>query len=117
MLRNILRETYIKLISNERAMMANRCYNACPGFIQNLIRGIAWTVRKVWGKKYIVISAPAYYYEKLDTITFYGMEFNIPCDAEKYLSMKYRDWKTPKDDWFIWRDDGCSDYYKERGDK
>lgn len=45
---------------------------------------------------------PKQYFEKLSTIKFYGMEFNIPSDVEEYLEYEYgKNWKTPTKNW-IW---------------
>ena len=43
--------------------------------------------------KYVVI--PIYFYEKLEPIIFYGIEFLVPSPIEDYLQLKYGDWKTP----------------------
>ena len=104
--RDVLRKTYIYVVSNERVMIANRVYDACPNLVQEIVRVTTRVMRKLWDKKYLLLTAPKHYYEDLDTITFYGMEFNIPSDAEQYLTMKYGKWKKPRKDWLIWRDDG-----------
>lgn len=54
------------------------------------------------------VVVPKHYFEKLSTIQFYGMEFNIPSDAEKYLEYRYgSNWKTPIRKWVCYKDDGA----------
>jgi len=42
--------------------------------------------------KYVVI--PVHFYEKLEPIKFYDMDFLVPSPIEDYLSLKYGDWNT-----------------------
>lgn len=50
---------------------------------------------------------PKHYFEKLSTIQFYGMEFNIPFNVEKYLEYRYGcNWRTPNKNWRL-IDDGA----------
>ena len=42
--------------------------------------------------KYLVI--PVRFYESLEKIQFYGMEFNLPSPIEDYLTLKYGDFRT-----------------------
>ena len=51
---------------------------------------------------------PRRYFEKLSTIQFYGMEFNIPSNVGKYLEYRYgSNWKTPNKTWKWFEDDGA----------
>jgi len=51
---------------------------------------------------------PKHYFERLSTIQFYGMKFNIPTDVEKYLEFRYgSNWKIPTKRWVYYRDDGA----------
>lgn len=43
--------------------------------------------------KYVVI--PVHFYERLEPIKFYDMDFLVPSPIEDYLTLKYGDWKTP----------------------
>ena len=50
---------------------------------------------------------PASHFTKLSTISFYGMEFRIPGEAEEYLTYRYgKDWRVARKDWITDRDDG-----------
>jgi phosphorylcholine metabolism protein LicD len=37
---------------------------------------------------------PDKYYDNLENVKFYGVEFNIPSPIEEYLEFKYGDWRT-----------------------
>ena len=37
---------------------------------------------------------PAHFYENLEPIKFYNMDFQVPSPIEEYLTFKYGDWKT-----------------------
>jgi len=51
---------------------------------------------------------PRHYFEKLSTIRFYGMQFRIPSDVEKYLEYHYgTSWKTPTKEWVYYKDDSA----------
>lgn len=53
--------------------------------------------------EYFLVVIPKHHFEKLDTIEFYGTEFSIPFDVEKYLECRYgKDWKIPKQEWTWW---------------
>lgn len=53
-----------------------------------------------------LLITPKRYFEKLGTIKFYGMTFNIPSDVEDYLKYHYgEDWKMPKKKWSSFKDD------------
>lgn len=43
--------------------------------------------------KYVVI--PVEFYERLEPIKFMGIDMLIPSPIEKYLTLKYGDWRTP----------------------
>jgi hypothetical protein len=55
---------------------------------------------------------PKHYFEKLDTIKFYGMNFYIPSDVEEYLKYHYgENWKIPNKKW-QWGKDGKAKIYR-----
>lgn len=50
---------------------------------------------------------PEHYFERLETIRFYGMTFNIPSNVRSYLRYHYgEDWETPKKKWDWLHQDG-----------
>lgn len=107
-LRSFIRKTYKFLFRNKRIMVARRFYRILPAFIRNIIYKTIWTIRRNWGRRYTPVVVPKRYYENLDKISFYEMEFNTPSPVEDYLSLKYgRDWRKPKKEWVFWRDDGA----------
>jgi len=57
--------------------------------------------------KMILVIIPKHYFEKLGSIKFYGMTFNVPSDVEDYLKYHYgEDWKKHKKEWEWLKDDG-----------
>ena len=40
-------------------------------------------------------AVPVEYFKMLKKITFYGLDFYIPYDTEKYLEFRFGDWKNP----------------------
>jgi len=78
-----------------------------PGFVRWLVQRISFRLWRLGGGEYFAYATPKHFYENLDTIEFYGMEFNTPSPVKDYLSYKYGDyWSKPKSDWNIWVDDG-----------
>lgn len=73
-----------------------------------LSNAVQWVIpQRTLGKPKRIIVIPKHYFEKLGTIEFYGMPFNIPFDAEGYLELHYgKDWRTPKRDWDWEKEDG-----------
>ncbi len=51
---------------------------------------------------------PKHFFEKLSTIQFYGMKFNIPSKVDNYLEYRYGSgWETPNKNWNTIKDDGA----------
>lgn len=60
------------------------------------------------GSKDVSEVIPADYFRNLATMTFYGMEFKVPAEKEKYLTFRYgKDWRIPRRNWITNRDDGA----------
>jgi hypothetical protein len=59
---------------------------------------------------------PRRYFEKLSTIQFYGVEFNIPSEIERYLEYRYgKNWRAPNKNWIWFKDDGAVNWnFKQR---
>jgi phosphorylcholine metabolism protein LicD len=56
-------------------------------------------------KNYTKKKAPAHFYDNLETVKFNGKTYYIPADCEKYLTYRYGDWKTPRMEWDVYKDD------------
>jgi len=76
-----------------------------PSKVKKLFSDVIWSVlRRI--DRLIIVVIPKHYYEKLETIKFYGMTFNVPSDVENYLKYHYgEDWRTPKKEWNSEEDD------------
>lgn len=77
-----------------------------PLGLKKRLSGVVWRAWRKGDIKFVQISIPKRHFEKLGVISFYGVAFKIPADAEKYLESHYgRDWRTPKKEW-KWEEDG-----------
>lgn len=78
-----------------------------PSTLKQLLGDIIWLILDIDGwKRPLVI--PKRHFERLTTIKFYGTEFNVPSDLEKYLQFRYgNNWKTPNKKWTYYKDDGA----------
>jgi len=78
-----------------------------PSKLRHFMGNMTWsTMNKCDCIIYWVI--PKCYFEKLSTIQFYGMEFNIPSNVERYLGYRYGStWKTSNKKWKWFKDDGA----------
>jgi phosphorylcholine metabolism protein LicD len=53
-----------------------------------------------------ILTTPRHYFEKLETLNFYGCTFNIPSDVEDYLKLHYgENWRIPQKKWNWLEDD------------
>jgi len=78
-----------------------------PSASKQFVADMAWLALHRLGCM-IPTVIPKHYFEKLSSIRFYGMQFNVPSDVEKYLEYRYgSDWKTPKRKWIHYEDDGA----------
>jgi len=59
---------------------------------------------------YIPHVYPARHFRSYGKVKFRGLEWNIPYEAEDYLTTVYGDWRTPDPNWLWWRDPKCIDY-------
>jgi hypothetical protein len=60
---------------------------------------------KVGYSKWIIVT-PRRFFEKLETIEFYGVTFRIPSEVEEYLKYHYgENWKIPQKKWDWTEDD------------
>ncbi len=80
-----------------------------PSALKRQLADVSWLALGSFGYMVPVV-IPAHYFEKLSTIRFYGMQFRVPFDVEKYLEYRYGvDWRTPNKNWVYYRDDGAVD--------
>ena len=60
------------------------------------------------GSEIIKVVVPSHYFQNLETIPFYEMEFSAPSPVEKYLEYRYgEDWRIPKKDYIYYEEDGA----------
>lgn len=90
------------------AKIVNHLFLLLPRLLRKSLANIVWGVgTRSGGIKLAWIVVPKHYFEKFESIKFYGMTFNIPSDVERYLEYKYgRDWRAPKKEWEPYKDDG-----------
>jgi len=85
---NLLHRAGAKLIKILPESIAKRVSDAYSRFIIKL--GYSKSEKKI----------PAKYFRELATLTYYGMEFKVPSDTEKYLEYRYgEDWRIPDKNW------------------
>jgi len=77
-----------------------------PLTLKQLITNTAWSQLNRLGCMVLVV-VPKHFFEKLECLRFYGMEFNVPSDVEDYLAYRYGDWRMPARHWVYHRDDGA----------
>lgn len=84
------------------------CISLLPHRSRKPLSNAVWRAWRRSGDKLILMVVPKHYFEKLGTIKFYGMTFNIPSNVENYLEYKYgEDWRTPKREWDWQKEDGA----------
>lgn len=90
------------------AKVLKHCLSLLPPKSKESISDLVWLVWRRSGVKFFSVVIPKHHFEKLGTIRFYGMRFNIPSDVEDYLKYHYgEDWKIPKREWDWLKDDGA----------
>lgn len=78
-----------------------------PPKLKEPLSHVVWWVWKGSGVKFFSSTVPKHHIEKLGSLEFYGVTFNIPSDAEDYLKLHYgEDWRTPKKEWSFFQMDG-----------
>lgn len=98
---------YVRPKWNSVVKVVERCLSLLPPKSKRLLSDAVLQVWKRSGLKFFLIVTPKRYFEKLGTIKFYGMTFNIPSNVEDYLKYHYgNDWKTPKKMWEWRKEDG-----------
>jgi len=100
--------TYRELQSIPPNRLAKIAYYATtPQVPRWLVRKTFIGLWKLLGGEYFVYAVPKGFYDNLESVTFYGMEFKAPCPVEDYLAFKYGNWEVPDRSWDIWSDDGA----------
>lgn len=54
-----------------------------------------------------VKSVPKRFYDALTRIEFKNQSYSIPADTDGYLTFRFGDWRTPKQEWNTFRDDNA----------
>lgn len=78
-----------------------------PLTLKKLVANTAWLL--LYNLGYIIpVAIPKHYFQKLSTIQFYGVQFNIPSNVEEYLEHRYgSNWRIPTRKWVYYKDDGA----------
>ncbi len=64
------------------------------------------TLKRFYNLSLVIV--PGHYFEKLERIKFYGLDFNVPSNGEDYLKSKYGEtWRTPNKNF---NKEGCADW-------
>ncbi len=75
-------------------------FTLIPGFASGAIRKFLFGIYEKFGAEYCAFVVPKFYYETLDSISFYGMTFNVPSHVHEYLSLWYGEgWREPDQNW------------------
>lgn len=104
------------ILSDKSYILSDKKKNIVILIIRSLPKDIKKIIEK-FIKKYsyfigtnseLKLPIPKKYFLKTNSITFYGMQFNIPGDTEEYLQIKFgEDWKIPNKEWNWKIDDGA----------
>jgi len=71
-----------------------------PSFADHALRKFSFRLYEWLGGKYCALVVPKSYFENLDSISFYGMTFNVPSHIHDYLSLYYGEyWMNPDPNW------------------
>lgn len=71
-----------------------------PSFADDIVRRLSFRIGERLGEKHYALVVPRSNYENLDSISFYGMTFNIPSHVHDYLSLYYgENWMNPDQNW------------------
>lgn len=71
-----------------------------PSFADDVVRRLSFRISEWLGARYCALAMPKSYYENLDSISFYGMTFNIPSRVHDFLSLYYgENWRNPAPNW------------------
>ena len=79
---------------------------AISSIMKFFIKLLAEILVKLIGGKSVAFVVPSHHFKELDTIEFYGANFYVPSDTEKYLERHYgKEWRVPKREWCWFKDD------------
>ena len=94
------RDSYHGKNINERII-----FTIIPKFAEGAVRRFLLKLWELLFGKPIRAVVPKFYYEDMDSITLYGMRFNVPSPVEDYLLFRYgKGWRKPDPDWNILND-------------
>jgi hypothetical protein len=90
------------------------CLSFLPPKSRKSLSELVWQVWRRSTSTLILLIFPKRYFEKLDTMKFYGTTFNIPSDVENLLKYRYGEWRKPDKEWEMGRGHGVYAYLVER---
>lgn len=84
----------------KRRLRVRIAFALIPRFADHVVRRLSFKVYEWLGGRYCALVVPKSYFENLDSISFYGMTFNIPSPVYDYLSLYYgENWRNPDPSW------------------
>jgi len=108
-----------RIISEQRCVIENshmpafvtkilyKIVSRLPSHLRERLARIIWLLYKKTGCV-VYLSIPSHYFKNLSVIKFYGMEFKVPAETEKYLAYRYgENWRVPKKDYIHYEEDGA----------
>jgi len=101
---------YYKKLEHPKTLKIKIIKWLIPTFAGNFIRKLAMSLWMFLGGRYVPLVFPKDYFEKLNTISFYNMQFNIPSSVKDYLTLKYGNWSQPNSCWNFFIEDKGIDY-------
>lgn len=92
---------YRNLSSKSKMPLRERiAFALIPGFADRAIRKFLFRICEWFGEEYSAYVIPKFYFDDLDSVSFYGMTFNVPSHVHDYLSLWYgENWMEPDPNW------------------
>jgi len=83
-------------LSSKMPLREKIVFALIPSFADHAIRKFLFKINVWFGAEYDAFVVPKFYYEKLDSLSFYGMKFNVPSHVHEFLSLQYgENWMEP----------------------
>ena len=87
--KKLIKKSFLQLVTNRQFLQIKWPYY---GLIKLFYYDWGWYI-------------PLNYFEELESVTVDNKNLKVPQNPEKYLEMRYGNWKIPKSDWSYYEDD------------